>query len=149
MSLYKKNIMGSAIQSGFNCKPTIKDPNKPIMFYKSHIIFCMDERCRPSYKNNDRLSELRELIKNLELHKGAKRIKITRSFCFGACRVRGGSLIYNNFKLSNEQVNNCIWLKQSHKLSQDNWINIFNSLANDIPIAKQFNNNLIPIKVYE
>ncbi len=146
MSLNKKNIMGSVVQKGFSCKPKEKDPNKPIMFYKSHIIFCMDERCKPCYKGDDRLNELRELIKTLKLNKGHKRIKITRSFCFGACRFRSVSLIYSS---GDKQVNNCIWLKQSHKLSKEKWTSIFNSLSNDVPITKQLNNNLIPINVYE
>ena len=134
----KINLMGSEVVEGFECKPKKLDPNKPIMFYKSIVYVCSDERCAKAGKV-DKAKELREIVKELGLQKGKKRIKVSRSLCQGACRFRQVVQINSDFP------NQKLWLKHTQKFNKEDWKELFLKLANDEKIDK----NLIDMKVYE
>jgi len=139
----KINLMGSEVVSGYQCKPVKLDPNKPIMHYKAIIYICHDERCAKA-GSKERANELREILKELNLHKGKNRIKISRSFCQGACRFRQVAQINDRFNLEY----NSIWLKHTQKLKKEDWIEIFKLISQNKPL-KKYKKFFIPMKVYE
>ena len=134
----KINLMGSEVVDGFECKPKVLDPNKPIMFYKSIVYICSDKRCQKA-GSPSKAKELREIVKEMGLEKGKNRIKISRSFCQGACRF--GQVAQVNSCSPNEKL----WLKKTQEFSKDMWMELFNSLKDD----KEFSKNKIDMKVYE
>ena len=122
------NIMGSEVAEGYRCKPKKLDPNKPIMHFKSHIFVCEGERCTKT-NGKDRADELREVLKEMDLHRGKKRIKVSRSGCFGACRYRAVMNIYENTSANGYEPNNNIWLKQTHKYTKEQLKRLFEYLS--------------------
>ena len=127
----KFNTMGSEVLDGFTCKPKKLDPNKPIMFFKTQIFICDGERCSKTQKQEDLGGKLRNILKELELHKGKNRIKISRTNCFGACRFRQVSVVFENTKANGNLVNNNIWLKNIHKYDKNKWRELFVNLSNN------------------
>ncbi len=140
-----RNIMGSEVVEGFTCKPKKLEPNKPIMHYKTLIYVCEDERCKGAAKC-DKAVELREIVKELGLHMGKHRIKISRNLCQGACRFRQVMQINENTQANGCEKNNGIWLKHTHKYSKDDYKKLFLALSNDEDLSdfKQ-----IDMRVYE
>ena len=141
----KINIMGSEVVEGFECKPKVLDPNKPIMHYKTLIYVCEDERCSKA-AGNDKAKELRNILKDINLETGKNRIKVSRSMCQGACRFRQVMQINENTKANGYEPNNGIWLKNTHKYSRKQYEELF--------IALSLNKSLdefssIDMKVYE
>ncbi len=126
----KYNIMGSEVEEGFKCKPKVLNPNKPIMHFKTHIFICNGERCKKAHKNRDLANQLREILKEMHLAKGEKRIKISKSDCFGACRFRSVATIYENTKRNGDIKNNNLWLKNIHLYNQEKWKRLFLALSN-------------------
>ena len=123
------NLMGSEVVDGFACKPKKLDPNKPIMHFKTHIFVCDDERCSGANKNEDFADDLRTILKEIDLHRGPNRIKISRTNCFGACRFRAVANIYENTRANGFEANNNIFLKNTHKYDKQKWIELFESLS--------------------
>jgi len=123
------NLMGSEVVDGFACKPKKLDPNKPIMHFKTHIFVCDDERCSHAHKSEHLADDLRLILKEIDLHKGASRIKISRTNCFGACRFRGVANIYENTSVNGFEPNNNIFLKNTHKYNKEKWIELFEDLS--------------------
>jgi len=70
------NVMGSEVVDGSNCKPVVKDPEKPIMHYASHLLICDGERCN-QLSSDGFSTHLRDIIKALGFERGENRIKIT------------------------------------------------------------------------
>ena len=132
--------MGSEVVDGYECKPKNLDLNKPIMEHNAIIYVCVDERCAKA-GNKNKANELREILKEINLHKGSKRIKISRSLCQGACRYRQVGVIYDK-----NGTNNHTWLKQIHKFTKNDWIKIFFDIANDKELQ---NISKIEKKIYE
>jgi len=128
----KINIMGSEVADGYECKPKILDPNRPIMHYKTLIYVCSDERCsRASGDGVDRAKELREIVKELHLDRGESRIKISRSMCQGACRYRQVMQINENTDANGYLRNNGIWLKGTHRYTKDKYKRLFQKLSSN------------------
>lgn len=123
------NNMGSEVADGFICKPKKLDPNKPIMHFKTQIFICDGERCSKTQKGNDLAGKLRDIIKELDLHKGKNRIKISRTNCFGACRFRQVAVTFENTKVNGNLLNNNIWLKNIHKYDESKWKELFLALS--------------------
>ncbi len=135
--------MGSEVADGFVCKPINKDPNTPIMHYKTHIMVCVGERCNEAYK--EPIAErLRDIIKDMGLEKGENRVKITKTHCFGACRYRSVGLVYEK----EGGANNCIWLKHIHKYDDAKWREIFESLRDGKPLGEQFAGDMMEMEVF-
>jgi cobalt-precorrin 5A hydrolase len=129
----KINLMGSEVKDGFECKPKILEPNKPIMHYKTLIYVCEDERCSGASGKN-KAKELRETIKELNLQNGKNRIKVSRSFCQGACRFRQVMQINENTQANGYLKNNGVWLKHTHKFSKEKYKELFLTLSENKPL---------------
>ncbi len=129
MSNVKVNLMGSEVVEGFECKPKVLDPNKPIMHFKTQIFLCHDERCGKAHKTDQLSVDLRDLLKDMNLAKGANRIKISRTGCFGACRFRSVANIYENTRVNGNPNNNNLWIKNVHQYDETKWRELFTSLA--------------------
>ena len=141
----KINLMGSEVVDGFECKPKKLEPNKPIMHYKTIIYVCEDERCKGAAKT-DKAKELRDIIKDMELHKGKNRIKISRSMCQGACRFRQVMQINENTNANGYEPNNGVWLKHTHRYKLEDYKKLFFALSSNQNL-KEFKK--IDMKIYE
>jgi cobalt-precorrin 5A hydrolase len=137
----KTNIMGSEVVDGYECKPKVLDPNKPIMHYKTLIYICEDQRCKAANKDQDKAKQLRQILKQINLETGKNRIKISRSLCQGACRYRQVVQINENTKANGYEANNGIWLKHTHKYDIDKWKDLF--------LALKENKNIEDIKKFD
>jgi cobalt-precorrin 5A hydrolase len=145
----KINEMGSEVVEGFKCKPKKLDPNKPIMHYKTHIFVCDGERCKKAF-GKDIATFLRELLKELKLNKGSKRIKISRGGCFGACRFRGVINIYENTRANGFLENDNLWIKKAHTFTRKEWEEIFLLLSSNKPLEKYLEKeSFIQMKIFE
>jgi len=83
------------------------------------------------------------------LNKGANRIKISRTGCYGACRFRQVCQVTENTQANGNPKNNAIWLRHTHKFKDEDWRRIFTILSNDKNLSDEFDENyFIPMKVY-
>ena len=119
--------MGSEVVDGFECRPKELDINKPMMHYKNIINICVDKRCSNS-GNAKKADDLRELIKECELVKGENRIKVTRTFCQGACRHGQVVNIFANTQINGLEKHNNIWLRKTHTYDTAKWKELLFSL---------------------
>lgn len=84
----KINAMGSEVVDGFACKPKVKDPDKPMMFYRYHILICDGDECDCNAKKA--LSDkLRDLAKELKMDKGQIESKSQRQNVLGLADTKG------------------------------------------------------------
>ena len=120
MANRKINIMGSEVVDGFECKPKVLDANKPMMHFQNIINLCVDKRCS-SNGSSKKADELRELIKKVNLVKGEHRIKVTRTFCQGACRHGQVANIFSNSQQNGLEKHNNIWLRKTHNYDLKKW----------------------------
>ena len=127
----KYNLMGSEVVDGFECKPKVLDPQKPIMHFKTQIFLCHDERCKKAHNSDELAVELRDILKQMNLARGENRIKISRTGCFGACRFRSVANLYENTRVNGNPNNNNLWLKNVHSFSKQRWMELFTALANN------------------
>lgn len=132
----KRNTMGSEVVDGYECKPKVLEPNKPIMFFKTQIFICDGERCSKANKVDNLAGKLRDILKELKLNKGKNRIKISRTNCFGACRFRQVAVIFENTKGNGDIENNNIWLKNIHKFDENRWRKLFIDLSKNNSLDK-------------
>ncbi len=148
--IIRYNEMGSEVQEGFQCKPVYLDRDKPVMYYKSHILVCNGERCQKANRREDNPLYVRNLTKECGLSKGKDRIKVTKVNCFGACRYGGVILIYENPIAGTSLKNNGLWVKKTHKYTPEDWKEIFNRLANDKSVLEYTGEDaIIPMEVYD
>ncbi len=129
MKIMKRiNSMGSHVVEGFQCKPEKLDKNKPIMFSSVHLFLCEGERCKGKAQKQ-MADTLRELVKKLGFDKGEHRIKITRTFCNGACRFGQFAYTYKNVHAKNFSKENAFtaW-KEVHTWTESQWTELFLSL---------------------
>ena len=128
------NEMGSVVEDGYRCKPLVADPQKAMMYYKSHIFICCGDRCRKAWKRDDLPSYLRDILKSMRLHKGSRRIKISTGGCFGTCRFRTVAKIYENSRGNGFSGNDNLWLKAVHRYDESRWRELFETLDSDIEL---------------
>lgn len=138
------NLMGSEVVEGFACKPKKLVPEKPIMHFKTQIFVCHDERCKGAHKNDALAADLRDILKEVNLAKGENRIKISRTGCFGACRFRSVANIYENTKANGYEPNNNLWIRNIHRYTKEQWVELFTNLANNKDI-NETNFKQVPI----
>ncbi len=121
--------MGSDVVDGFQCKPEKFDKNKPIMFSSVHLFLCEGQRCKGK-ATKDLADNLRKLVKKLGFDKGEYRIKITRTFCNGACRFGQFAYAYKNAKARNFSQSNAFtaW-KEVHTWTEEQWTELLLSLT--------------------
>jgi len=134
----KKNTMGSEVVDGYTCKPVKLDPDKPIMYFKTNIFICDGERCSKANKSKELASDLRELLKEMELNVGESRVKITRTNCFGACRFRQVAVVFENTRSNGYHPNNNIWLKHTHQFDREKWRELFQDLSTNKDLIEKY-----------
>ena len=138
--MHNKNSMGSDVKEGYKCKPLVLDENKPVMFSAMQIFICDGERCNT--KDNVK-EKIVIVIKEMGLDKGKNRVKVTRTFCNGACRYRKFAYIYKK----TSPLNYTAW-KKVHTWTDEQWAYIISSLLDDKePI--QLNDFRVEDKVYD
>jgi len=143
------NEMGQEVVEGYTCKPKNYDANRPIMHYKTLLLLCDDERCGKAGKT-DKASELRAILKEMGLNKGANRIKVSRTGCYGACRFRQVCQITENTQANGNPKNNALWLRHTHNFTEEDWRELFRLLSEDKILLEELDSNhFIPMKVYE
>jgi len=140
----KINNMGSVVVDGFECKPKILDPNKPIMHYKNIVHICVDKRCA-SKGSSKKADELRQIVKDMGLDVGENRIKISKSFCYGACRYKQVANIFSNEQANGQRKHNNVWLKNTDEYDISKWIDLFTALKENRYLNKF---KQIKMKVY-
>ncbi len=144
----KINEMGNEVVDGYACKPKDYDPERPIMHFKAQVLICDDERCAKA-AGTDKAQRLREILKDMGLNQGENRIKITRTKCFGACRYRQVAEIVTNTQANGAASNNALWLRHTHRYTDEQWIEIFQALRDNRSIQKLLNSEyFIRMKVY-
>jgi len=126
----KINTMGSEVVEGFECKPKVLNPGKPIMHYKNIVYICVDKRCS-NKGSSKKADELRELLKKMKLDIGYDRIKVSKSFCYGACRYKQVANIFSNTQNNGLESHNNIWLKQTDMYDTSKWEDLFLALKNN------------------
>ena len=115
------------------------------MHYKNIVYICVDKRCSQK-GSSKKADQLRELLKDMKLDIGKDRIKVSKSFCYGACRYKQVANIFSNTQLNGEQKHNNIWLKATQKYDTSKWTDLFLALKNN----KDLNNfDQINMKVYD
>ena len=140
----KINTMGSEVVDGYECKPKVLDPNKPIMHYKNIVHICVDKRCAAA-GSAKKADELREIVKDMGLDVGKDRIKISKSYCYGACRYKQVANIFSNEQANGQRKHNNIWLKETQTYDTDKWIELFTTLKQNRYLNKF---KQIKMKVY-
>lgn len=125
----RKNPMGSEVVEGFACKPEAVDPDKPIMFAAAQVFVCDGERCSGCHPD-DAAAKVRDIVKDMGLHKGPDRIKVTRTGCNGACRYRAFAFAYRNAKAANfsPETSFTAW-RNVHQWTPEQWRELVASLV--------------------
>jgi len=142
--MIKINTMGSEVEDGYECKPKVLDPDKPIMHYKNILYVCVDKRCSAA-GSSKKADQLRELLKDMNLDTGEQRLKISKALCFGACRYKQVTNIFSNTQANGLEEHNNIWLKETNKYDTSRWEELFLALKEN----KTLNNfEQIKMKVY-
>ncbi len=129
-SCAKNNVMGSSVEPGFNCKPKVLDPERPLLYYRYHLLICSGGRCAAE-GGKQLANNVRDLLKDMGLNRGKNRIKVNRSFCLGACRNRVTAVIYNNLMPNEVVENHTLWLRRVDQLSTIQWKQLFTALIAD------------------
>ena len=143
------NEMGSQVVEGYTCKPVDYDANRPIMHYKTLLLLCDDERCGKAGKI-DKASNLRAILKEMGLNKGANRIKVSRTGCYGACRFRQVCQVTENTQANGNAKNNALWLRHTHNFDDAKWREMFTLLSTNETLEDLLDKKyFIPMKVYE
>jgi cobalt-precorrin 5A hydrolase len=144
-----KNTMGSEVEKGYACKPKQLDINKPIMFSAIQIYVCAGDRCKTVEAEVNLAEKLRIIIKELGYDAGDNRIKVTRTYCNGACRYKVFAHTYRNPNSPNATVNNSYYAwKKVHQLSDEQWKLLLISLVKG-EYPDSLNDYLVETKVYD
>jgi cobalt-precorrin 5A hydrolase len=139
----KINVMGSEVVPGFKCKPVAKDPDRPIMYYRHHMILCSGSRCQEVTEGRNLAEEIRREMENMGLNQGKNRIKVSSGNCFGACRFRSVAVIYER---GEDAKNNAVWIKNLQTLDQSDRHLLLESLKEGRPLHEtELETILIPM----
>ncbi|GAB2657512.1 cobalamin biosynthesis protein [Vibrio panuliri] len=125
----KLNAYGNEVVEGYQCKPKHVDLNRPMLHHSHHLLLCEGTRCAKAGSKN-LAHDLRNILKEMDLASGERRIKISRTLCAGACRNRATLVIYERKQSGSVTANNALWLKNVDQLSDAEWRAMFNALAN-------------------
>jgi hypothetical protein len=143
----KVNLMGSEVMDGYKCKPVHKDPDRPILYYRYHLLLCAGERCLGSMGNEDFIDSFRRELEAHGLQSGNHRVKVTKTNCFGACRFRSVALLYeNNQDKNGSNPNNGLWIRRFHHLPSELRAEFFRALKTGESLKEgAFGGFLIPM----
>ncbi|MFM2481428.1 cobalamin biosynthesis protein [Celerinatantimonas sp. YJH-8] len=122
------NAHGSVVVQGYQCKPREPSRERPMLYYRHHLIICGGARCAKASGRADLAAELRGLAREMGLNRGASRIKISRSHCAGSCRNQAVAVLYEHLDTGESAVNNGLWLRQIDQLSKSQWQTMFEAL---------------------
>ncbi len=121
-----------------------KKKNGKMLHYKTQICLCISPRCNDISDEN--LAEnLREIVKEMGLNEGEKRIKITKTKCVGACSHAQVAQIVENTQKNGYLPNNAIWLKNVHTFDKERWKKLFTMLSSNQNI-KESDFQLVPME---
>lgn len=129
------NAYGNEVVEGYVCKPKHVDLDRPMLHYRHHLLLCEGKRCAKAGSKNLAHS-LRGVLKELDLNRGAKRIKISRTQCAGACRNRSTLVIYERPLTEEYSTNHACWLRNVEDLSEQEWREMFVALSESRPIQE-------------
>lgn len=137
--------MGSEVVPGYKCKPVKKDPNRPIMYYRHHLLLCNGQRCKEALGERNLSEEIRGELEDLGLHRGENRIKVTSGNCFGACRFRAVAVVYEN---NGPGTNNSVWIRRLHLMDGEKRNAFYRHLESGQSLADspEFQSSLIPME---
>lgn len=130
----KTNAHGSEVVEGFQCKPKHVDLDRPMLFHRHHILLCEGKRCAKTGTKN-LAHDLRNMLKEMGLASGNKRIKISRTMCAGACRNRSTLVVYERVQNDRASKNNAQWLRNVEDLSEHQWRELFQALSENRPLT--------------
>lgn len=114
-------------------KPMKACPNRPIKHYLYHLIVCEGGRCEVPDQTG-LAHHLRTLLKRYGFSRGAERIKVTRTHCLGCCRKLVPMVIYQGKSHRLISENHALWLQRVDKLSDEQWKEVFQALATNMPL---------------
>lgn len=129
----RTNAHGSEVVEGFQCKPKHVDLDRPMLFHRHHILLCEGKRCAKTGTKN-LAHDLRNMLKDMGLASGNKRIKISRTMCAGACRNRSTLVVYERVQKGLVSENNALWLKNVEAFSEHQWRELFLALSENRPL---------------
>ncbi len=115
---------------------SLKKKNKKMSHYKTQICLCVSPGCA-DLKEGDLAKELRELVKEMGLNEGEKKIKITKTKCVGACSHGQVAQIVENTQRNGYPPNNALWLKEVHTFSKERWMELFKYLSENEDIKNK------------
>lgn len=112
---------------------------KPIKHYAHHLFICEGGRCQD--EGAEGLAHyIRQILKSMQLSSGAKRIKVTRSHCVGACRQRATAAIYARHT---QDPNHSVWLQSLESLTEAQWRQVLQAIADSTPLIELLNTHFI------
>lgn len=115
------------------------DKAKPIRHYAHHLFICEGGRCQD--EGAEGLAHyIRQILKSMQLSSGAKRIKVTRSHCVGACRQRVTAAIYARHS---QDPNHSVWLQSLESLTEAQWRQVLQAIADSTPLIELLNTHFI------
>lgn len=126
------NTMGSEVAVGYVCKPVHVDPQKPMMHYKAIIHICSDKRCNAAKEGLD-VTQIRDIVKEMNLDKGESRIKISRAMCYGACRYKKVAVMFSNTRANGILEHNNLWLRHTDRYTKEDWKRLFGLIRENQP----------------
>lgn len=109
---------------------SVRGSVKPIRQYAHHLFICEGGRCQDEGATG-LAHYLRQIIKSMNLGKGEKRIKVTRSHCVGACRQRATAAIYAR---NSSDPNHSIWLQSLEHFSEAKWREVLLAISACAPL---------------
>ncbi len=131
------NTMGSKVVPGFHCKPHKVDPERPLLYYRYHLMICGAGRC--AEEDEKQLAhKIRNVVKKMGVNRGAQRIKINRTYCLGACRNRTTAVIYQNIAPGETATDNhALWLRNIDQFDETLWKQVFTALMTNENLREQ------------
>ncbi|WP_035415641.1 cobalamin biosynthesis protein [Ferrimonas kyonanensis] len=134
MSRSRKRFVGQApipVTAGGHRGLKTSGEARPIRHYRHHLVVCEGGRCQRSGAEG-LAHQLRQQLKQLSLHRGPDRIKVTRSHCAGACRQRATAVIYAR----KPDANHGLWLQSLETLTQAQWQALFAAMSLGVPLSQ-------------
>lgn len=120
--------MRNEVVSGLHGESRTPALERPMLYYRHHLLLCSGKRCVDD-EGVQLAASIRGLLKEMLLHRGTNRIKVTRTLCSGGCRNRTTAVIYQNLAAGEVAVDHALWLRNIDSLSLAQWRQIFTVLA--------------------
>ncbi|AZG73312.1 cobalamin biosynthesis protein [Shewanella livingstonensis] len=112
---------------------------KPIKQYAHHLFVCEGGRCQDEGAAG-LAHYIRQILKSMQLSSGTRRIKVTRSYCVGACRQRATAAIYAR---KQQDPNHSVWLQSLELLTEEKWRQVLQAIADSAPLNELLDTDFI------